>query len=158
MNPLYQSLILDHNKNPYHFTLIPMQNADLYQEGFNPICGDHFHFYINYNDDKSKVASIFFQGSGCALSKASASMMGQLMEKRETTEILKFIEEFHHFITNRQDTQSTSYKQQLEKLGKLEVFSQVWNYPARIKCVSLPWHSLKAALNHSSDKLTSTQE
>lgn len=137
---LYHALILDHNKNPFHFGKPASYTKE--QEGFNPVCGDHYHIYIQLNED-GKLENVHFTGQGCALSKASASMMAQLMHNKDKEQVLALIDEFHGLITHAQEWP--------KKLAKLEVFSQIWHYPARVKCVTLAWHTLKQALTPSTE-------
>lgn len=139
---LYHELILDHNKNPFHFS--KPEKWTHYQEGFNPVCGDHYHIYLNVNDQTQEIENVYFTGSGCAISKACASMMAQILDKKSTEQADKIIVEFQNLITHQ------AYDEKL--LGKLKVFSQVWNYPARVKCALLAWHTLKTALNDNGNQ------
>lgn len=147
MMELYQALILDHNKNPRNFGAL--HPCDITQEGFNPICGDHFHLYLNFDpDDPEKLSKIHFDGSGCAISKASASMMTALMQGKRKDEILTLFDEFHHLLTKKLNPETDEHH-----LGKLMVFASIWKYPARVKCAGLAWHTLKAALDGKSETI-----
>jgi len=147
INELYQEIILDHNKSPRNFRV--MDDPDRKIEGYNPLCGDHYMFYIKLEDDKIK--DISFQGSGCAISKASASMMSQIVIGKTVTEAKDLFDKFHKLVTGIK--QATSEQ---EKLGRLEVFAGVSEFPARVKCATLAWHSLKAGLE-SDEKVVTTE-
>lgn len=146
LNDLYQEVILDHNKNPRNFREI--ENADKMADGNNPLCGDALRVYVSIEDDK--VKDIAFKGSGCAISKASASMMTQMVKgkTRRETEIL--FDEFHKMVTGQLDAEHDE-----NHLGKLKIFAGVLEFPARVKCASLSWHTLHAALNE--EKSVSTE-
>lgn len=139
LNDLYQEVILDHNKNPRNFREI--ENADKTADGNNPLCGDALRVYVSMEDDK--VKDVAFKGSGCAISKASASMMTQAVKgkTREEAEIL--FDEFHRMVTGDLDAETAE-----NSLGKLKIFAGVLEFPARVKCASLSWHTLYAALNN----------
>ncbi|MEJ7623572.1 MAG: Fe-S cluster assembly sulfur transfer protein SufU [Pyrinomonadaceae bacterium] len=138
LSDLYQEVILDHNKNPRNFREI--ENADQYADGKNPLCGDALRVYVSL--DRDTVTDVAFKGSGCAISKASASMMTQTVKgkTREEAEIL--FDEFHRMVTGELDIAT-----QENSLGKLKIFSGVLEFPARVKCASLSWHTLHAALH-----------
>jgi nitrogen fixation NifU-like protein len=142
LNDLYQEVILDHNKNPRNFREI--ENADKTADGHNPLCGDALKLYVSMEDDTLK--DVAFLGSGCAISKASASMMTQVVKgkTREDAEVL--FEEFHKMVTGELDVETDE-----NKLGKLKIFAGVLEFPARVKCASLSWHTLHAALNDESE-------
>lgn len=139
LNDLYQEVILEHNKNPRNFREI--ENADKTAEGHNPLCGDQLKLYLAMENDTLK--DVAFKGSGCAISKASASMMTQVVKgkSREEAEIL--FDEFHRMVTGNLDIE-----QEENHLGKLKIFAGVLEFPARVKCASLSWHTLYAALNN----------
>lgn len=145
LNDLYQEVILDHNKNPRNFRAI--ENADKRAEGHNPLCGDQLDLYVSMENDR--VADVAFLGSGCAISKASASMMTQVVKgkTREEAEIL--FDEFHRMVTGRLDIETDE-----NHLGKLRIFAGVLEFPARVKCASLSWHTLHAALNNEDSVTT----
>lgn len=136
LSELYQEVILDHNKNPRNFGVL--QSHSHHSEGFNPLCGDRFTIYLKLENDK--VVDISFAGSGCAISKSSASLMTTLVKGKTIPEINKMVEEFQSLVTANMEQDLD-----LSKLGKLSVFSGIREFPARIKCASLPWHTLKAA-------------
>jgi nitrogen fixation NifU-like protein len=139
LSDLYQEVILDHNKNPRNFREI--ENADKTAEGHNPLCGDQLKLYLAMDDDC--VKDVAFKGSGCAISKASASMMTQVVKgkTREQAEVL--FDEFHRMVLGEMDEE-----QEENHLGKLKIFAGVREFPARVKCASLSWHTLHAALNN----------
>jgi len=139
LSDLYQEVILDHNKNPRNYREI--ENADKTAEGNNPLCGDQLKVFLDMEDDK--VADVAFVGSGCAISKASASMMTQAVKgkSREEAEIL--FDEFHRMVLGELDEESED-----NHLGKLKIFAGVREFPARVKCASLSWHTMKAALDN----------
>ena len=137
LRALYQEMILDHNKNPRNFRV--MEDADRKVEGYNPLCGDRYTIYVKLED--GKIADVSFTGSGCAISKASASIMRSLVKGKTVGEAEKLFEGFHELVTGR------GGKGQSGSLGKLEVFAGVSDYPARVKCASLAWHTLNAALD-----------
>ena len=138
INDLYQEVILDHNKNPRNFREIahPTQTAN----GHNPLCGDALKVYLEMEDDK--VKDVAFLGSGCAISKASASMMTQTVKGKTREEAARMFDEFHQMVTGELDTETDE-----NTLGKLRIFAGVLEFPARVKCASLSWHTLHAALN-----------
>ncbi len=137
LNDLYQEVILDHNKNPRNFREI--ESATRYADGNNPLCGDALRVYVEMEDDR--VKDVAFKGSGCAISKASASMMTQIVKgkSKEETEVL--FDEFHKMVTGELDIETDE-----NNLGKLKIFAGVLEFPARVKCASLSWHTLHAAL------------
>ena len=139
LNDLYQEVILDHNKNPRNFRAI--ENADKRAEGHNPLCGDQLDLYVSMENDL--VADVAFLGSGCAISKASASMMTQVVKGKTREEAEVLFDEFHRMVTGRLDIE-----QDENRLGKLKIFAGVLEFPARVKCASLSWHTLHAALNN----------
>lgn len=139
LNDLYQEVILDHNKNPRNFRAI--ENADKRAEGHNPLCGDQLDLYVSMENDR--VADVAFLGSGCAISKASASMMTQVVKGKTREEAEVLFDEFHRMVTGRLDIETDE-----NHLGKLRIFAGVLEFPARVKCASLSWHTLHAALNN----------
>ena len=138
LNDLYQEVILDHNKNPRNFREIvtATQTAD----GNNPLCGDALRVYIEMEGDK--VKDVAFKGSGCAISKASASMMTQTVKGKTRQEAEVLFDEFHRMVTGKLDAE-----QDENHLGRLKIFAGVLEFPARVKCASLSWHTLNAALH-----------
>jgi nitrogen fixation NifU-like protein len=137
LNELYQQVILDHNKKPRNFQKPATANRE--QEGYNPLCGDQITLYLELDGDVIK--DIGFQGSGCAISKASASMMTTFVKgkTREDAEIL--FQEFHRMVKGELDPETDSHH-----LGRLTILAGVREFPARVKCASLSWHTLRAAL------------
>lgn len=136
---LYEQVILDHNKNPRNFREI--KDADRTLEGYNPLCGDQFTVYLKMDGDK--IADLAFKGSGCAISKSSASVMTAELKGKTREEALAIFNKFHHMITSAPDDPLDP-----DDLGKLAVFSGVREYPIRIKCATLAWHALAAALEN----------
>jgi nitrogen fixation NifU-like protein len=139
LNDLYQEVILDHNKNPRNFREI--SGADKFAEGHNPLCGDQLNLYVSMENDR--VADVAFLGSGCAISKASASMMTQVVKGKTREEAEVLFDEFHRMVTGKLDVETDE-----NRLGKLKIFAGVLEFPARVKCASLSWHTLHAALNN----------
>ena len=137
LSDLYQEVILEHNKNPRNFREIA--DADQYADGKNPLCGDALRVYISVDGDT--VTDVAFKGSGCAISKASASMMTQAVKGKSKEEASSIFDEFHRMVTGELDIETEE-----NDLGKLKIFSGVLEFPARVKCASLSWHTLIAAL------------
>jgi nitrogen fixation NifU-like protein len=137
LRELYQEVILDHNRRPRNFRTL--ETANRKAEGFNPLCGDRLVLYLEIEDGRVKDAA--FQGSGCAISKASASMMTDSIKGRTIEEVEQLFERFHEMVTAPPGT-----PQDLEALGKLGVFAGVREFPVRIKCASLAWHTLHSAV------------
>lgn len=135
---LYQQVILDHNKNPRNYR--KMSDSTHEQEGYNPLCGDHLFVYAKVNE-QGLIEDISFHGEGCAISKASASMMTAFLKGKPEAEAKELFEQFHRLLTHDLDPEKEE-----NTLGKLQVFSGIWKYPARVKCASLGWHTMKAAL------------
>jgi nitrogen fixation NifU-like protein len=137
LNELYQNVILEHNRSPRNYHA--MDDADHKAEGHNPLCGDRLMVWVRLEDDVIQDAS--FQGSGCAISKASASLMTTAVKGRTRREAEELFGRFHRLVTGALDPAEA------ETLGKLAVFSGVSEFPVRVKCASLSWHTLKAALD-----------
>src|SRR5215210_8396485 len=133
LSDLYQEVILEHNKNPRNFRDI--EDADNTADGKNPLCGDALRVYVKMDGDT--VGDVAFKGSGCAISKASASMMTQAVKgkTREDAEVL--FDEFHRMVTGELDESAEP-----NHLGRLTIFAGVRDYPARVKCASLAWHTM----------------
>jgi nitrogen fixation protein NifU and related proteins len=148
LRDLYQEMILDHSKRPRNFG--DLAGANRHAEGYNPLCGDRETVYVRLEDDVLK--DVGFRGSGCAISTASASMMTESLKGRTRAEAEALFERFHDLITGR-DGDS---KPGRPELGKLAVFSGVREFPVRVKCATLPWHTLKAALA-GEEKTVSTE-
>ena len=135
LSDLYQEVILDHNRRPRNFRTIG--DPSRRQEGYNPLCGDRLTVYVALDGDR--IADVAFEGSGCAISKASASLMTETLKGKTVTEARDLFERFHDMVTSSPDTE-------VSDLGKLAVLSGVREYPTRVKCASLAWHTVKAAL------------
>lgn len=138
LSELYQQVILDHNKKPRNFH--KLESANRSAEGFNPLCGDQLYVYIQLEDDV--VKEISFEGSGCAISKAAASMMTQSIKGKSKEEAEALFHEFHGMVMGDLDEEVTP-----NSLGRLTIFSGVRDFPARVKCASLSWHTMRAALH-----------
>ena len=137
LEDLYQEIIMDHNRRPRNFT--KLVDANRKADGFNPLCGDQISLYLNVTD--KVIVEIGFQASGCAISKASASMMTEEVKGKTEEDAKILFNAFRHMVT-REFTE----KFDLELLGDLEILRGISNYPARIKCATLPWHTLNAAI------------
>ena len=137
VHDLYQEVILDHNKSPRNRGRL--EDADRDAEGYNPLCGDHVHVYLKIQD--GVVTEVSFEGSGCAISTASASMMTESVKGKTLEEAKSLFRSFHEFVM-REKTETELGP----GLGKREVFSGVCQYPARVKCATLAWHTANAAL------------
>jgi len=135
LRDLYQEIILEHSKTPRNFRA--METANRHAEGYNPLCGDHYTVFLDVADDS--IRDISFQGSGCAISKASASMMSQALKGKTKEQAEELFSQFHRILTGEGSGDAS-------ELGKLEVFAGVANFPTRIKCATLAWHTLQAAL------------
>ena len=150
LRDLYQEVILDHSKRPRNFHAMP--EADRKAEGYNPLCGDRETVYLDLDGDVLKDVS--FQGTGCAISTASASMMTESVKGRTRSEAEALFERFHDLITGSNGEPAGSGSE----LGKLAVFSGVREYPVRVKCATLPWHTLKAALDGAGAPVSTESE
>jgi len=137
-NELYQQVILDHNRNPRNFK--KLDPATHTAEGYNPLCGDHLTVYLNV-DTAGIVQEVSFIGDGCAISRASASLMTTNLKGKKLADVTTLFDEFHRLITGKLDPDKEP-----NHLGKLTIFSGIWQYPSRVKCASLCWHALKGAL------------
>ena len=136
---LYQQVILEHNKRPRNF--VKLDPCTHHAEGYNPLCGDHLNVYMRVNAD-GVVEEVSFTGDGCAISKASASMMTSALKGKKTDEAQALFEEFRKLVMKELDPDGTG-----DHLGKLKVFSGIWKYPSRVKCAILAWHTMKGALD-----------
>jgi nitrogen fixation NifU-like protein len=146
LSELYQEVILDHNRRPHNFRVIEPASAK--QEGYNPLCGDRLTLYLTLAGDVIK--DVAFQGSGCAISKASASLMTDALKGKSIGEARALFDQFHAMITSNPETPAAD-------LGKLSVFAGVREFPTRVKCASLAWHTMKAAVAHEGDGPVSTE-
>ena len=145
LRDLYQEVILEHSKAPRNFR--ELKSADHKAEGYNPLCGDRFVVYLQMQGDA--IEDITFQGSGCAISKASASMMTQSLKGKTRADAEKLFERFHKVVTGEAPAGSNR-----EELGKLAVFSGVSEFPARVKCATLAWRTLQAALEQKQEAVS----
>jgi nitrogen fixation NifU-like protein len=136
---LYQQVILDHNKKPRNFHKLPAPTHEA--EGFNPLCGDHLWVYLNVAAN-GLIEDAAFEGAGCAISKASASMMTVALKGKTVDEARQLFDEFHKLLLGELDPDTAPHH-----LGKLKIFSGIWQYPARVKCAALGWHAMNGALN-----------
>ena len=143
LTDLYQEVILDHGRNPRNFRA--MADATATAEGLNPLCGDHYNVYVKVDGDR--LADVSFQGNGCAISKASASLMSSALKGKTTAEAEDLFQRFHRMVVEGDASQA-------EGLGKLAVLKGVAEFPTRVKCASLAWHALHAALRGDSKPAT----
>lgn len=143
LRDLYQELVLDHSRQPRNFR--KLEGATRTAEGFNPLCGDQPTLYVKLAD--GLIEDIAFQGAGCAISKASASLMTTALKGKKQEEARTLFERVHLMLT-----EGPGGKVKPEELGKLAVLSGVWEFPARVKCASLAWHTLKSALEAKGEK------
>ena len=143
LRELYQETILAHNKKPRNFGVLPEANREA--EGHNPLCGDQLKVYVQVND-AGDVQDISFEGSGCAISRASASLMTEIVKNRPRDEIDRTFNAFHELVTAAPDEEVDT-----TSLNKLAVFSGVREFPIRVKCATLAWHTLKAALENQGE-------
>ena len=134
LRDLYQEVILEHSKKPRNYGVL--ESANHKAEGYNPLCGDHYTIFVNVKD--GAIAEIGFQGAGCAISKASASMMTQALKGKSAEEAEALFNRFHDLVTGHGGS--------TDEVGKLAVFAGVSEYPLRVKCATLAWHALRAAL------------
>ncbi len=146
LRELYQQVILDHNKKPRNRHAL---DTRFKAEGHNPLCGDQVTIYIHLEDDK--ITDVSFEGEGCAISTASASLMTQSLKGKTIEEADKLIREFQEMVTGAPDAPDRT-----ERLGKLAVFQGVCEFPMRVKCATLAWHTFRAALDEDdeNDKVT----
>ena len=144
LRELYQQVILDHNKNPRNFR--EMADATSRIEGYNPLCGDHYTIYLQLDGDTIKDVS--FTGNGCAISKASASVMSSTVKGKTTGEAQQLFDVFHRLVTGDPGGLSA------DELGRLAAFSGVSEFPARVKCATLAWHTLNTALKGQEQVVT----
>jgi nitrogen fixation NifU-like protein len=147
LRELYQDVILDHHRRPRNFR--KLEGATRHVEGFNPLCGDKITVYVKLEGDR--IREITFEGSGCAISTASASMMTESLKGRTLAEAEAAFQEFRRLLTGHDTDQDDA-----AKLGKLAVFSGVREFPLRVKCATLAWHTASAAL-HGENKTVSTE-
>ncbi len=137
---LYQQVIIEHNKKPRNFRKI--EGATHEAEGYNPLCGDHLKVYLILTA-QGTIKDIAFEGDGCAISKASASLMTTSLKGKTVAETNVLFEQFHRLILGELKPDTDPHT-----LGKLAVFSGIWHFPARVKCASLSWHTMKGAVDN----------
>lgn len=148
INELYQELILEHNRSPRNYKKIDKPSH--FADGYNPLCGDHYTVYLKVSNNV--IEDIGFEGSGCAISKSSASMMTTSVKGRSVQEAKELFEKFHSLITTKIGDEIPEDK--IEELGSLGALIGVREFPARIKCASLAWHALNAALNNQNNAIS----
>jgi len=144
LRELYQQVILDHNKNPRNFH--ELANATNRVDGYNPLCGDHYTIYLKVDGDT--IEDVSFTGSGCAISKASASVMSSTVKGKSKEEAGQLFDTFHQLVTGDGSSLSAA------ELGRLAAFSGVSEFPARVKCATLAWHTLRNALEGKDEKVS----
>jgi nitrogen fixation NifU-like protein len=144
LRDLYQQMILDHNRNPRNFRELP--NATKRVDGYNPLCGDHYTVFVELDGDVIK--EVTFTGSGCAISKSSASVMTTTVKGKKTEDAEKLFDTFHKLVTGEPAGLSEA------ELGRLAAFSGVSEFPARVKCAMLAWHTLHSALQGEQELVT----
>lgn len=143
LRELYQELILDHNRRPRNFGRL--EGANRSAEGYNPLCGDRIIVHVKLED--GAVSGISFEGSGCAISRASASVMTESVKGKSLAEVESLFSTFHGLVTGKPQGESSG-------LGKLAAFGGVRDYPARVKCATLAWHTLRAALRGEAETVS----
>jgi nitrogen fixation protein NifU and related proteins len=146
LTDLYQEVILDHNRRPHNFRAI--EQATRTQEGYNPLCGDRLTLYVKLDGDI--ISDVAFQGTGCAISKASASLMTDALKGKTIDEARSMFDRFHEMVTSSPDAPPPD-------LGKLSVLGGVREFPTRVKCASLAWHTMKAAIAGENAGAVSTE-
>jgi len=144
LKDLYRDVIVDHNRNPRNYG--KLDPADAHADGHNPLCGDRLTVYVNL--DGERIADTKFEGSGCAISVASASLLTEAVKGKSTTEVKALFEDVHALLTQHDASINPA------KLGKLAALSGVREFPARVKCASLCWHTLNAALDRAAEPVT----
>lgn len=146
LTDLYQEVILDHNRRPRNFHVL--RDASHRAEGYNPLCGDRLTLYLKI--DEGVIRDVGFEGSGCAISKASASLMTDAVKGQSTADARSLVDRFQRMVT-------TPPEQEVEDLGKLSALAGVREFPVRVKCASLAWHTLKAAIDRQVSVSTEQQ-
>ncbi|NJA05207.1 SUF system NifU family Fe-S cluster assembly protein [Methylococcaceae bacterium WWC4] len=145
LRDLYQEVIFDHNRNPRNFRI--MEEANRRVDGFNPLCGDKLTLFLKIGDDRV-IQDASFQGSGCAISTASVSLMTEIIKGLTEDEAEALFKQFHEMTTGKTEDIN------LEAIGKLAVLAGVREYPARVKCATLAWHTLDAALKNEAQSVS----
>jgi nitrogen fixation protein NifU and related proteins len=148
LRELYQEVILDHNKSPRNFR--KMDDATRHLEGYNPLCGDHYTIYLKMDGDR--ILDLSFEGAGCAISKASASVMSSMVKGKTRDEAEAMFQNFHQLVQGKLNAEEN-----IDALGKLAAFAGVSEFPARVKCASLAWHTMHAALEEQQTGLVTTE-
>jgi nitrogen fixation NifU-like protein len=149
LRDLYQEVIIDHGRHPRNFGVLP--DANHHKEGFNPLCGDKIILHVL--EKNGVIEKILFEGSGCAISMASASLMTECLKGKTISEIENIFSDFHEVVTHTDASEELK-----EKLGKLAVLAGVSEFPVRVKCATLAWHTLKAALHNDPNQVTTEEE
>ncbi len=149
LRDLYQEVVIDHSKQPRNFRKV--EGATRTAEGFNPLCGDQLTLYVKLAD--GVIEDIGFQGSGCAISKASASLMTAALKGKKQEEALALFGRVHILLTD-----GPNGEVKLEDVGKLAALSGVWEFPMRVKCATLAWHTLRSALDGKGDRVSTDGE
>jgi nitrogen fixation NifU-like protein len=142
LRDLYQEVVVDHSRRPRNFR--KMEGPHRTAQGYNPLCGDRVAVHVRIED--GRLSDVSFEGSGCAISTASASIMTEALKGKSTEEAEALFERFHDLVTKGEQENSAG-----PPLGKLEVFGKVSDYPARVKCATLVWHTLQSALEGGAD-------
>ena len=148
LKELYQEIILDHGKNPRNLRSIDNFNKDA--KGHNPLCGDKVHIYLKLNE-KKKIEDISFEGSGCAISMASASIMTDLFKDKEEKEVKEIVDDFLNMIKEKPELSTNKLKE--DEKTKLMCLSGVKQYPMRVKCATLSWHTLTSAMDNNKEEV-----
>ena len=150
LKELYQEIILDHGKNPRNLGKTENFNKDA--KGYNPLCGDKVHVFLKLNENK-KIEDISFEGSGCAISMASASLMTDLVKEKEEKEVENLVKDFLEMIKEKPELTTKSLSE--DEKTKLMSLSGVKQYPMRVKCATLAWHTLTSAINNLQEEINS---
>ena len=145
LRALYQEVILDHSKRPHNHRA--MADATRAAQGYNPLCGDKISLFVKL--DGTRIADVSFQGSGCAISTASASILTETLKGKTLAEAESLFQTFHNLVTGKTPSEGSS-----QELGKLAVFSGVSQFPVRVKCATLAWHTLRSALAGSQEPVS----
>ena len=145
LRELYQEVVMDHNRRPRNFH--KLEDANRTAEGFNPLCGDRISLYLSVDDEV--ISDVGFLANGCAISKASASMMTERIKGTPVSEAERVFDAFRHMVTRKPEEGYDA-----DMLGDLEILSGVSDYPARIKCATLSWHALNSALNGQKQRVS----
>lgn len=153
LRDLYQEVILDHAKHPHNRRELPGANREAH--GFNPLCGDKVTLYLKL--ESGIITDISFEGSGCAISTASASMLTEHLKGMKESEITNIFDQFHTLVTGSSESASKDSAVESSPLGKLIIFEGVREFPMRVKCATLPWHTFLAALKNEKKEITTEE-